>query len=94
MLIFVCAFDGLHDLIRQCLTYITKQETRCFDHCSRSISYMLKEVKSVQSKGDGTNAESRAEEENFLIQDEISKSCLVSIMREEETILHERDNLF
>ena len=34
-----------------------------------------------EGKGDGTNAESRAQEEDFLIQDEISKSRLVSIKR-------------
>ncbi|KAL3576355.1 hypothetical protein D5086_021638 [Populus alba] len=48
----------------------------------------------LMGKGGGTDAESRAQEEDFLIQDEISKSRLVSIKREEEEILHERDGLY
>ncbi|XP_050223626.1 serine/threonine-protein kinase TOUSLED isoform X2 [Mercurialis annua] len=42
-------------------------------------------------KGDGPDGESGIQEEDFLIQDEILKSRLASIKREEETILRERD---
>ncbi|KAG6779795.1 hypothetical protein POTOM_016195 [Populus tomentosa] len=57
-----------------------------------AVERQRKSLKKRQSdKGDGTNAESGAQEEDFLIQDEIFKSRLVSIKREEETILRERD---
>ncbi|KAJ6927651.1 serine/threonine-protein kinase TOUSLED-like isoform X1 [Populus alba x Populus x berolinensis] len=57
-----------------------------------AVERQRKSLKKRQSdKGDGTDAESGAQEEDFLIQDEIFKSRLVSIKREEETILRERD---
>ncbi|MBA0821684.1 hypothetical protein Goarm_018526, partial [Gossypium armourianum] len=42
-------------------------------------------------KGDATDAESGVQEEDILFQDEIHKSRLASIKREEESILRERD---
>ncbi|GAV59098.1 Pkinase domain-containing protein [Cephalotus follicularis] len=42
-------------------------------------------------KGDGIDSESGVQEEDFLIQDEIYKSRLASIKREEEIILREKD---
>ncbi|XP_039028603.1 serine/threonine-protein kinase TOUSLED-like isoform X2 [Hibiscus syriacus] len=42
-------------------------------------------------KGDASDAESSAQEEDILIQDEIYKSRLASIKREEESLLRERD---
>ncbi|KAJ6671702.1 MIXED LINEAGE PROTEIN KINASE [Salix viminalis] len=57
-----------------------------------AIERQRKSLKKRQSdKGDGTDAESGAQEEDFLIQDEIFKSRLVSMKREEEAILRERD---
>ncbi|XP_011006072.1 PREDICTED: serine/threonine-protein kinase TOUSLED-like isoform X3 [Populus euphratica] len=57
-----------------------------------AVERQRKSLKKRQSdKGDGTDAELGAQEEDFLIQDEIFKSRLVSIKREEETILRERD---
>ncbi|CAK7329227.1 unnamed protein product [Dovyalis caffra] len=57
-----------------------------------AIERQRKSLKKRQSdKGDGTDAESGVQEEDFLIQDEIFKSRLVSIKREEETVLRERD---
>eukprot|EP00258_Populus_trichocarpa_P047720 XP_024463739.1 serine/threonine-protein kinase TOUSLED isoform X3 [Populus trichocarpa] len=57
-----------------------------------AIERQRKSLKKRQSdKGDGTDAESGVQEEDFLIQDEIFKSRLVSMKREEETILRERD---
>ncbi|XP_022729156.1 serine/threonine-protein kinase TOUSLED-like isoform X2 [Durio zibethinus] len=51
-----------------------------------------KQLKKRQSdKGDATDAEPGAQEEDILIQDEIYKSRLASIKREEESILRERD---
>uniref|UniRef100_A0A6M2F6I5 Protein kinase domain-containing protein n=1 Tax=Populus davidiana TaxID=266767 RepID=A0A6M2F6I5_9ROSI len=57
-----------------------------------AIERQRKSLKKRQSdKGDGTDAESGAQEEDFLIQDEIFKSRLMSMKREEETVLRERD---
>ncbi|GAB2285665.1 hypothetical protein Dimus_020106 [Dionaea muscipula] len=42
-------------------------------------------------KSDGADAESGVQEEDFLIQDEIYKSRLASIKREEEAFIRERD---
>uniref|UniRef100_A0A2P2KC34 Protein kinase domain-containing protein n=4 Tax=Rhizophora mucronata TaxID=61149 RepID=A0A2P2KC34_RHIMU len=57
-----------------------------------AIERQRKLLKKRQSdKGDGTDAESGAQEEDFLIQDEIFKARLASIKREEEIILRERD---
>ncbi|KAJ9189120.1 hypothetical protein P3X46_000451 [Hevea brasiliensis] len=57
-----------------------------------AIERQRKLLKKRQSdKGDGTDADSGVQEEDFLIQDEIFKSRLASIKREEEIILRERD---
>ncbi|XP_022933413.1 serine/threonine-protein kinase TOUSLED-like isoform X2 [Cucurbita moschata] len=57
-----------------------------------AIERQRKFLKKRQSdKGDGTDTESGAQEEDSFIQDEIYKSRLASIKREEETILRERD---
>ncbi|KAJ6847912.1 serine/threonine-protein kinase TOUSLED [Iris pallida] len=57
-----------------------------------AIERHRKSLKKRQSdKGDGSDAESGMSEEEFLIQDEIFKSRLSSIKREEETCLRERD---
>ncbi|XP_048324196.1 serine/threonine-protein kinase TOUSLED isoform X1 [Ziziphus jujuba] len=57
-----------------------------------AIERQRKSLKKRQSdKGDGADAESGIQEEDFLIQDEIYKSRLASIKREEEIILRERD---
>ncbi|KDP42941.1 hypothetical protein JCGZ_23883 [Jatropha curcas] len=57
-----------------------------------AVERQRKSLKKRQSdKGDGTDAESGAQEEDFIIQDEIFKSRLASIKREEEIILRERD---
>ncbi|KAJ6827076.1 serine/threonine-protein kinase TOUSLED [Iris pallida] len=57
-----------------------------------AIERHRKSLKKRQSdKGDGTDAESGMSEEEFLIQDEIFKSRLSSIKREEETCIRERD---
>jgi hypothetical protein len=40
-----------------------------------------------EDKGDGTDAESGAQEEDFLIQDEIFKSRLVSIKRVSHSVI-------
>ncbi|KAF7067694.1 hypothetical protein CFC21_073549 [Triticum aestivum] len=52
-----------------------------------------KSLKKRQSsdKGDGSDAENSMSEEDFLLQDEICKSRLTSIKREEEQYLRERD---
>ncbi|XP_044984797.1 serine/threonine-protein kinase TOUSLED isoform X2 [Hordeum vulgare subsp. vulgare] len=52
-----------------------------------------KSLKKRQSsdKGDGSDAETSMSEEDFLLQDEICKSRLTSIKREEEQYLRERD---
>ncbi|KAG0503672.1 hypothetical protein HPP92_003744 [Vanilla planifolia] len=51
-----------------------------------------KSLKKRQSdKGDGNDAETSMPEDDFLIQDEICKSRLSSIKREEENLLRERD---
>ena len=54
--------------------------------CLSAICDLLRYILSInisfcyyEGKGDGTNAESGAHEEDFLIQDEISKSCLVNV---------------
>ncbi|XP_008789869.2 serine/threonine-protein kinase TOUSLED [Phoenix dactylifera] len=47
--------------------------------------------KRQHDKGDGSDVESGMSEEDFLIQDEIYKSRLASIKREEEYYLRERD---
>ncbi|XP_021628527.1 serine/threonine-protein kinase TOUSLED isoform X3 [Manihot esculenta] len=57
-----------------------------------AIERQRKSLKKRQSdKGDGTDAELGGQEEDFFIQDEIFKSRLASIKREEEIILRERD---
>lgn len=57
-----------------------------------AVERQRKFLKKRQSdKGDGNDAESGAPEEDVLIQDEIYKSRLASIKREEETVLRERD---
>ncbi|GLT81906.1 hypothetical protein SLE2022_003310 [Rubroshorea leprosula] len=57
-----------------------------------AVERQRKSLKKRQSdKGDGNDAESGTQEEDFLIQDEIYKSRIASIKREEETILRERD---
>ncbi|XP_058004535.1 serine/threonine-protein kinase TOUSLED isoform X5 [Hevea brasiliensis] len=57
-----------------------------------AVERQRKSLKKRQSdKGDGTDAELGAQEDDFLIQDEIFKSRLASIKREEEIILRERD---
>ncbi|XP_022134875.1 serine/threonine-protein kinase TOUSLED isoform X1 [Momordica charantia] len=57
-----------------------------------AIERQRKSLKKRQSdKGDGADAEPGAQEEDSFIQDEIYKSRLASIKREEETILRERD---
>lgn len=56
-----------------------------------AVERQRKSLKKRQSdKGDGNDAET-GQEEDFLIQDEIYKSRLTSIKREEEIILRERD---
>ncbi|XP_071732433.1 serine/threonine-protein kinase TOUSLED-like isoform X1 [Rutidosis leptorrhynchoides] len=47
--------------------------------------------KKQQDKGDGSESESASLEEDIIIQDEIYKSRLASIKREEETYVRERD---
>lgn len=47
--------------------------------------------KKQQDKGDGSESESGGPEEDVIIQDEIYKSRLASIKREEETYVRERD---
>ncbi|KAM7528465.1 hypothetical protein LguiB_031875 [Lonicera macranthoides] len=57
-----------------------------------AIERQRKLLKKRQSdKSDGTDAEAGVQEEDFLIQDEIYKSRLASIKREEETSMRERD---
>ncbi|XP_021278197.1 serine/threonine-protein kinase TOUSLED [Herrania umbratica] len=57
-----------------------------------AVERQRKQLKKRQSdKGDATDAEPGAQEEDILIQDEIYKSRLASIKREEESILRERD---
>ncbi|KAF0915164.1 hypothetical protein E2562_034076 [Oryza meyeriana var. granulata] len=57
-----------------------------------AIERHRKSLKKRQSdKGDGSDAESSMSEEDFLLQDEICKSRLTSIKREEEQYLRERD---
>ncbi|KAL5210982.1 hypothetical protein ABZP36_006605 [Zizania latifolia] len=57
-----------------------------------TIERHRKSLKKRQSdKGDGSDAESSMSEEDTLLQDEICKSRLTSIKREEEQYLRERD---
>nr|KJB83644.1 hypothetical protein B456_013G256500 [Gossypium raimondii] len=57
-----------------------------------AVERQRKQLKKRQSdKGDASDAESSAQEEDVLIQDEIYKSRLASIKREEESLLRERD---
>ncbi|KHG00999.1 Serine/threonine-protein kinase TOUSLED [Gossypium arboreum] len=57
-----------------------------------AVERQRKQLKKRQSdKGDATDAESVVQEEDILFQDEIHKSRLASIKREEESILRERD---
>uniref|UniRef100_A0ACD5X8P7 Uncharacterized protein n=1 Tax=Avena sativa TaxID=4498 RepID=A0ACD5X8P7_AVESA len=57
-----------------------------------AIERHRKSLKKRQSdKGDGSDAETSMSEEDFLLQDEICKSRLTSIKREEEQYLRERD---
>ncbi|MBA0548557.1 hypothetical protein Golob_019649, partial [Gossypium lobatum] len=57
-----------------------------------TVERQRKQLKKRQSdKGDATDAESGVQEEDILFQDEIHKSRLASIKREEESILRERD---
>uniref|UniRef100_A0A0E0KJ19 Protein kinase domain-containing protein n=1 Tax=Oryza punctata TaxID=4537 RepID=A0A0E0KJ19_ORYPU len=57
-----------------------------------TIERHRKSLKKRQSdKGDGSDAETSMSEEDFLLQDEICKSRLTSIKREEEQYLRERD---
>ncbi|KAI4308349.1 hypothetical protein L6164_031432 [Bauhinia variegata] len=57
-----------------------------------AIERQRKLLKKKQSdKGDGTDAETGLQEDDALIQDEIYKSRIASIKREEEIILRERD---
>ncbi|CAK9175469.1 unnamed protein product [Ilex paraguariensis] len=57
-----------------------------------AVERQRKSLKKRQSdKGDGTEIEAGVQEEDFVIQDEIYKSRLASIKREEETLMRERD---
>ncbi|KAL4325181.1 hypothetical protein GQ457_11G019200 [Hibiscus cannabinus] len=57
-----------------------------------AVERQRKQLKKRQSdKGDASDVESGAQEEDILIQDEIYKSRLASIKREEESLLRERD---
>ncbi|KAA3458653.1 serine/threonine-protein kinase TOUSLED-like [Gossypium australe] len=57
-----------------------------------AVERQRKQLKKRQSdKGDATDVESGVQEEDILFQDEIHKSRLASIKREEESILRERD---
>ncbi|WOG94591.1 hypothetical protein DCAR_0313887 [Daucus carota subsp. sativus] len=57
-----------------------------------AVERQRKLLKKRQSdKGVASDAEARAQEEDSLIQDEIYKSRLASIKREEETLIRERD---
>ncbi|KAJ8750344.1 hypothetical protein K2173_014259 [Erythroxylum novogranatense] len=57
-----------------------------------AVERQRKSLKKRQSdKSDGADAELGTQEEDFLIQDEIFKSRLASIKREEDIILRERD---
>ncbi|PKI73329.1 hypothetical protein CRG98_006267 [Punica granatum] len=57
-----------------------------------AIERQRKSLKKKQAdKGDGTDAETGLPEEDFLLQDEIYKSRLASMKREEEALLRERD---
>ncbi|XP_078154896.1 protein kinase superfamily protein [Carex rostrata] len=51
----------------------------------------LKKRQSSENKGDGSDAEASTSEEDLILQDEICKSRLASIKREEENYLRERD---
>lgn len=57
-----------------------------------AVERQRKSLKKKQpDKGEGTEAESGAPEEDIIIQDEIYKSRLASIKREEESYVRERD---
>ncbi|KAG8471544.1 hypothetical protein CXB51_036684 [Gossypium anomalum] len=57
-----------------------------------AVERQRKQLKKRQTdKGDASDAESSTQEEDVLIQDEIYKSRLASIKREEESLLRERD---
>ncbi|KAK8590872.1 hypothetical protein V6N13_030946 [Hibiscus sabdariffa] len=57
-----------------------------------AVERQRKQLKKRQSdKSDASDVESGAQEEDILIQDEIYKSRLASIKREEESLLRERD---
>ncbi|CAN1247651.1 Serine/threonine-protein kinase TOUSLED [Linum perenne] len=57
-----------------------------------AVDRQRKSLKKRQSdKGEAADAESGVQEEDLLIQDEILKSRLASIKREEETVLRDRD---
>ncbi|KAA8550116.1 hypothetical protein F0562_001800 [Nyssa sinensis] len=57
-----------------------------------SVERQRKLLKKRQSdKGDGIDAETGVQEEDIIIQDEIYKSRLASIKREEESFIRERD---
>nr|XP_043629591.1 serine/threonine-protein kinase TOUSLED-like [Erigeron canadensis] len=57
-----------------------------------AVERQRKSLKKKQpDKGDGSDAESGASEEDIIIQDEIYKSRLASIKREEESYVRERD---
>ncbi|XWS73785.1 hypothetical protein CRYUN_Cryun02cG0159200 [Craigia yunnanensis] len=57
-----------------------------------AVERQRKQLKKRQSdKGDASDSESGAQEEDILIQDEIYKSRLACIKREEESVLRERD---
>ncbi|KAJ4756169.1 Serine/threonine-protein kinase TOUSLED [Rhynchospora pubera] len=51
----------------------------------------LRKRQSSENRGDGSDAEASTSEEDFILQDEICKSRLASIKREEENYLRERD---
>uniref|UniRef100_A0A5B6ZYP2 Putative serine/threonine-protein kinase TOUSLED isoform X1 n=2 Tax=Davidia involucrata TaxID=16924 RepID=A0A5B6ZYP2_DAVIN len=57
-----------------------------------TVERQRKSLKKRQSdKGDGIDAETGVQEEDLIIQDEIYKSRLASIKREEESFIRERD---
>nr|XP_043633643.1 serine/threonine-protein kinase TOUSLED-like [Erigeron canadensis] len=65
---------------------------RHFLELKEDIERQRKSLKKSQpDKGDGSDAESGAPEEDIIIQDEIYESRLASIKREEEFYLRERD---
>ncbi|GFZ19776.1 protein kinase superfamily protein [Actinidia rufa] len=87
-----------------CSLYLLLSGFYCLSSMSDSLGYMparnyLSSVGTVVlgflvlliNKGDTVDTETGSQEEDFLLQDEIYKSRLASIKREEDTFMRERD---